>query len=422
MKNIILQFFKNEISQFTNLDQNCRKLIVSNFIYSFVFLTLPIIANYFIFLEFQGLNQENMIKYNISYFIGYFIAIPLGFTLNGFLLRYFKVNHLYIVGMLAEIFVIVPLTFLHIKTIVPLFLIGNVMGISSGLFWSNRHYMTYFVTNNENRNYVFGLENTLMNLGGFLTPLFFAFLTGVAGFTLNQLFPDLPENTGKFILAVFLLSLIILASINIVKGKFRNPEIKPFLFFSYCRIWNKQRLMNTLEGLTNGTLVVMPSLIVLHIIKDSGPVGLFQSIGILAALVPIYFIGRFTKPRHRVHLLFGSGMLLIVAATTIAIGFNKPTAMIFIISSNIIFTLLWMPYLAIRMRSMNLSASVDLREEYSYIVDIEIFLALGRILGLGVFLGVYFYASQIFALRFGFLIVAVVPIIASAIARTIKQE
>ena len=178
------------------------------------------------------------------------------------------------------------------------------MGISSGLFWSNRHYISYFVTTNENRNYVFGLENALMNLGGFITPLIFAFLTGVAGFTLVQLFPELPISTGKIILAVFLIFLIIVASISILKGKFHNPEIKPFLFLKYCRTWNKQRLMNLLEGLTNGVLIVMPSLIVLHIVKDSGPVGVLQSIGILAALLPVYFLGRYSKPRHRVNILF----------------------------------------------------------------------------------------------------------------------
>jgi YQGE family putative transporter len=224
MKNNISGIFKTELKQFTSLDTNCQRLVVSNFIYSFVYLILPMIASYFIFLEFQGLDQQEMIKYNITYFVGYYGFIPFGFILNGYILRYIQINHLYIIGMVAEIFVIIPLTFLHIKTLLPLFLIGNVMGISSGLYWSNRHYMAYFVTNNGNRNYVFGLENALMNMGGFVTPLIFAFLTGVAGFTLVSLFPGIPESTGKMLLALFLVALIIVASINILKGKFHNPE------------------------------------------------------------------------------------------------------------------------------------------------------------------------------------------------------
>ena len=101
MKNAVVRFFKNEASQFTSLDINCQRLVFSNFVYSFVYLVLPLIANYFIFLEFQGLDQGEMLKYNISYFAGYFGAIPLGFILNGYLLRYIKINHLYIIGMVA---------------------------------------------------------------------------------------------------------------------------------------------------------------------------------------------------------------------------------------------------------------------------------------------------------------------------------
>lgn len=422
MKNSISSIFTNEVQQFTSLDSNCRRLIVSNFVYSFVYLILPIIANYFIFLEFQGLGQQEMIKYNITYFVGYFACIPIGFILNGYILRYLKINHLYIIGMVAEIFVIIPLTFLHVKTLLPLFLIGSVMGVFSGLYWSNRHYMAYFVTNNENRNYVFGLENALMNMGGFVTPLIFAFLTGVAGFTLVYLYPELPPSSGKIILALFLVFLITIASINILKGKFHNPEMKPFLFWKFCKTWNKQRLMNFLEGLTNGVLIVMPSLIMLHIFKDSGPVGLLQSIGILVGLVPVYLLGRFTKPRHRIHILFVGGLLLIASSIILAVNFDKVAAMIFILSSNVVFALLWMPFLAIRMRSIHLSAPQDKYEEYSYIVDVEIFFAIGRVMGFAVFLAIYFYGSQLFALRYSFLVVALVPIIASMIAKTIKQE
>ncbi len=422
MSNFILNYFKNERNQFSQLNINCKKLIISNFAYSFVYIVLPVIANYFIFIEFQGINQEKMIKYNIVYFVGYFIAIPIGFIINGFFLRRYKINYLYILGMIAETFVIIPLTFLHIKTMVPLFLIGLIMGIASGLFWSNRHYMSFFVTDNTNRNYVFGLDGTLMNIGGFVSPLIFGFLTGTAGFTLVKIFPVFPSLTGRILLAGFLILMIFLSSINIIKGKFRNPEIKPFLFFKYCKIWNKQRLMNIMEGLTNGTLVVMPALIVLHIFKESGILGLLQSSGLLIGLIPIYILGRYTKPRHRIYILIGSGIILMVSAIALAINFDKPSAMFFILCGNVVFSVLLMPYLSIRMRSMNLSSRVDKKEEYSYFVDIEITLGLGRIIGLFIFLFVYYYFSQIKAMQFGFLIISTIPFIAAIIASTINQE
>lgn len=422
MKNVVIDYFRGELGHFKRLNHDCRRLVIANFAYSFVFLVLPIIANYFIFKEYEGLNQTEIIKYSVSYFVGYFSIIPVGFAINGYLLRYFKISNLYIFGMLAEIFVIIPLSFLHIQGILQLFCIGSIMGISSGLFWSNRHYMSFFVTDNLNRNYVFGLDYTLMTIGGFVSPLVFGFLTGAKGITLTALFPNLPIEAGRIILAVFLLTLIIIASLTISKGKYHNPEMKPFLFFKFCKIWNKQRLLNVIEGFSYGPLIVMPSLIFLYIFKDGGSLGLVESAGIIIALIPVYFLGRYTKPRHRLYILMGAGIVLFSAAVFLAIFFNETSGIVFSFCSKIVFSVLFMPFLAIRMRSMNLASPIDKKEEYSYFVDIEAFMAIGRVLGLGVFLLAYYYASQILALKYGFLVIGLIPLIASAIASTINQE
>jgi YQGE family putative transporter len=180
--------------------------------------------------------------------------------------------------------------------------------------------------------------------------------------------------------------------------------------------------MNALEGFSYGPLIVMPSLIFLHIFKDGGSLGLVESIGILIALVPVYYLGRYTRPRHRLYILMTAGIILILAALILAVFFNKPAGIIFAFSSKIVFSILLMPFLAIRMRSMNLATPLDKVEEYSYFVDIELFMSMGRIIGLGVFLLAYYYASQILALKYGFLIVGIIPLIASFIASTINQE
>jgi len=130
MKNVVTTYFKNEFKHFKDLNYDCRRLVTANFAYSFVFLILPIIANFFIFKEYEGLEQTQVIKYVVAYFVGYFTIIPVGFIINGFLLRHFQVSRLYIFGMLAEIFVIIPLSFLHIRGMAQLFCIGGIMGIS----------------------------------------------------------------------------------------------------------------------------------------------------------------------------------------------------------------------------------------------------------------------------------------------------
>jgi len=418
-----MNYFKREVSQFTSLSDSCRKLVVSNFIYSFVFIVLPFIANFFIFREFKDSQPEQVIPYQSIYFVGYYFSIPIGFLLNGFLLTRFKVNKLYIIGMMAEVFVIIPLFFLHLQTKPALFSIGMIMGVSSGLFWSNRHYMSIFVTENNNRNYVYGIENTLMNLAGLLSPLIFSFLTGDAkSFSIQKYYPEFPEVIGHYILAAFLILCITIASFNILNGKYHNPGMKRFFFIRYCSVWNKQRLMNILEGLTYGPLIVMPSFIFLIVLKDSSKLGLFQSLGTLAALIPLYLFARYSKPKHRILILLSAGAILLFGAINLAIYFNSFGAMTFMICSNIAFMLLYMPYLSIRMRAVNLSVPIDKRDEYAYLCDVEATLAIGRLSGLGIFMLIFTYGSQLLSLRYGFLIISLFPFIGAAIASRIKQE
>lgn len=419
----MLTYLRNEFGHFSQLNDNCRRLVTSNFVYSFVFIVLPMIANFFIFREFKDTQPEQVIPFQLIYFVGYFSAIPIGFLLNGLLLPYFKVNKLYIWGMLSEVFVIIPLFFLHLNTKPSLFTIGIIMGISSGLFWSNRHYMSIFVTENSNRNYVYGLENTLMNLAGLLSPLIFGFLTGEGKTTsLTSLMPSLPSDFGHYILAAFLITLIVVASFLIIKGRFHNPEMKRFFFINYCKVWNKQRLMNLLEGLTYGPLIVMPSFIFLIVVKDSSKLGIAQSLGTLIALVPVYLFARLTRPGHRMYILLFAGGILMAGAIVMATAYNPVAAMVLMACANIAFMILYMPYLSIRIRAVNLATPIDKRDEYAYLCDVEILMAIGRLIGLGIFLLIFNYGSQMLSLRYSFLIIALFPFIAAGIASTIKQE
>jgi YQGE family putative transporter len=166
----------------------------------------------------------------------------------------------------------------------------------------------------------------------------------------------------------------------------------------------------------------MPSLIVLHIFKDSGILGLMDSVGIAIALLPIYFLGRYTRPRHRILIILLGAAVLLVGALFIAISFKSTPAIIFMLCAKIVFTLLYMPYLAIRMRSIDISNVIDKREQYAYFIDIEAFLGLGRLFGMSIFLFFYFYASQVYALRFGFMVIVLFTFFSAWVAKRIKQE
>lgn len=402
-----------EMRQFRNLPSKSKRLLLSNFLYACEFQILPIVVNFAIW------SVLNDLKYNIVYYAVYFLAHPAGFIINGYSLRKLPTNYLYLAGMLAEVLVMVSLFLIKIDSLGILVVVAFVMGLATSTYWSNRLYMVISATNNDTRNYYLGIEYTLINIAGITSPLIFGFLTSKEGLLR---FEGLTENHGRIFLAIYLTMLIVVSSINIARGRFENPQMKKFLYAKFTNVWNRQRILALFEGITTGAMLVIPSMVVLNILQDSGVLGLLESIGIAIALPVMYFIGRKSTPKDRTRIILLATVLLATAAIILAIWYNRIGAIPFLLLIKLSFPLLLMPGMAIRMRSIELANSIENRDKYAYFVDNEIVFNGGRILGMMAFFVAYLYADQVFALRFGFLFIAIMPFLYYFVARKIKQE
>ena len=97
----------------------------------------------------------------MSFQIANYTGLLLTFFANGYLLRMISVKYLYAAGMMisgVSMSIMISLKELHMGGIA---LAGGLMGISFGLFWSNRDCLALSSTNDSNRNYYYGLENFL---------------------------------------------------------------------------------------------------------------------------------------------------------------------------------------------------------------------------------------------------------------------
>lgn len=402
-----------EFGQLKNLPALSKRLLLSNFLYTCEFQILPIVVNFAIW------SVLNDIKYNIIYYAVYFLAHPFGFVLNGYSLRKFRTNYLYLAGMLAEVIVIVSLFLIKIDTLGILILVAFVMGLATSTYWSNRLYMVISATNNDTRNYYLGIEYTLINIAGILSPLIFGFLTSKEGLLR---FEGFTETHGRILLALYMGTLIVISAVNIAKGRFANPELKRFLYFRFTSVWTRQRVLAFFEGITTGAMLVVPSMIVLNVLQDSGVLGVLESAGIAIALPVMYLIGRKATPADRTRIILLASVLLATAAILLAIWYSRTGAIPFLLMVKVAFPMLLMPGMAIRMRSIELANDIENRDKYAYFVDNEIIFNIGRIVGMLAFFVAYLYANQIFALRFGFLFIALMPFLYYFVALKIKQE
>ena len=103
---------------------------------------------------------------------------------------------------------------------------GIIMGMSFGFYWANRDYLALAITNDENRNYYYGLETFFYTIIAVIVPLAIGWFLESNGVS-SRVHRQYKILTG----VVFLITII--ASVVCFRGKFTNPAQKKFIFFKF---------------------------------------------------------------------------------------------------------------------------------------------------------------------------------------------
>ena len=200
----MLSFIRSEILHFKNLPKKAQELLISFFFYSTAYPMISIFINAFIW------RNNNNISYLIFFRIGQFLIVPLVFLLGGILLKIIKINLLYFIGALFIAISSVLIIFLKNNTVVGFLIMGVLLGIGTGLYWASRNYLTIKETNEENRNYFFGLLFSFATIIGLIVTLLVGWLI-VFGMSYQLLI------TIAFILIFF-------SGLIILKGNYETPK------------------------------------------------------------------------------------------------------------------------------------------------------------------------------------------------------
>jgi len=412
---IITKLLKKMLSEycfFLSNPRDMRTLLITNMIYAFVLPVVDIFVSAYI-MRFTNNNFTLVAYYQLAIYTG----IPLTFFMNGFLLKKIKIANLYSFGMLLSgISMLFMMTLDHLNFIGVVFS-GLIMGASFGFFWANRDFLALDTTNDTNRNYYYGLETFFFTITSIIIPLFVGWFI-VSAKTLGW-FGE--HRAYQFItLGVFLLTII--SSIVIHREKFKNPKQKKFLHFYFDKLWHKMQFLAVLKGLAQGYLVTAPAILIMYLIGDEGSLGTIQAIsGIITAIV-LYLLGRFSKPEHRIYI-FTVGLLLFVVGTMFnAILFSAIGVMVFMLSLVLFRPLHDMAYFPIQMRVIDVLSKKENRNEFTYIFTHEFGLFVGRVFGLVVFLLLTHYVSEVFALKYSLLSIALLQLISIPVAKIIIKH
>lgn len=406
----MIKKLQTEIAHFGQQPLNFRVLVLTNLIYAFV---LPVID---IFVAAYVMRSSNDPVKVVVYQLTIYTGIPLTFLLNGYLLNRFNIRILYSIGMMLSAVSMMIMMSLKTLDLTGIAVAGLTMGMSFGFYWANRDYLALAITNDRNRNYYYGLETFFYTIIAVVVPVGIGWFIEIAGRDAGNV------NTAYRIVTAAVFGVTILASVMCFRGRFANPKQGRFVYFKFDPYWYKMLLLAALKGLAQGFLVTAPAMLIMRLLGQEGALGTAQSVGAIVAAVIMYIVGRISKPQHRL-AIFTTGLICFTLAAVInGALFNATGVILFMLFLLIAKPLLDLAYFPIQFSVIDHLSKKENRNEFAYILNHEAGLYAGRFAGALTFIGLAWYFSDEFALRYAIIIIAVLQLCSIFVARQLVNQ
>ena len=404
-----------ELAFFRSQPLNIRTLIITNLLYALILPVIEIFVGAYIMRN-TG-SPTNVVIYQLCMYVG----VVTTSILNGVLMRAFKSSHLYSFGILMS--AVALMVMMSVKTIdlAGLGLSGFALGASTGFFWTNRYLLTLYSTNDDNRNYFFGVESFFFSLWSIVVPLVIgAFLSMVDG---KVLFGHTIDVNGGYRIVTFVVLFIAIGScIALSRGKFETPRQKKFFYVKFHVLWRKLLALAGLKGMVQGFLVTAPAMLVMKLVGDEGVLGLIQGIAGAFTAILVYVLGRIAKPEHRMKI-FGFGLFVFFIGTLVnSVLFSAAGVVVFVLCKVIFQPLHDLAYFPTMMKTIDAVSAIEKRNEYAYIMSHEIGLFFGRAFGMVLFIALAYGISEMFALKYALVIVGALQLLSLPLAQNIIKD
>lgn len=391
--------------------RSAKILILTNVIYAFV---LPVID---IFVASYIMRNSNDPSKVIFYQMAIYSGIPITFFINGFLLNRINIKRLFSLGMLLSGISMVFMMSLDEINYFGLIGAGLIMGMSFGLYWANRDYLVLATTKDRTRNFYYGLETFFYTIIASVVPVMIGWYLMNGNGTSNE-----GVNSGYKVVTTIVFIITIIASIVFHFGKYEKPKSEKFLYFKFHKLWKKMLQLALLKGLAQGFIVTAPAMLMMKFFHSEGALGTAISIGAVIAAVIMLILGKYSKPKHRL-IIFSIGLISFFLASFFnGLLFNSVGVIIFMFLLLIARPVLDISYFPIQLKVIDVLSKIENRNEFSYILNHEFGLFVGRLIGAGTFLVIAFFINADIALRYALLIIGVLQLLSIIIAKQLLKQ
>ena len=395
--------------------RSAKILILTNTIYAFV---LPVID---IFVASYIMRNSNDPSKVILYQLAIYVGIPITFFINGYLLNKINIKRLFSLGMILSGVSMVFMMSLDEINYMGIAVAGLIMGMSFGLYWANRDYLVLATTKDKTRNFYYGLETFLYTIIASVVPVMIGWFLMSGNEGESQVSND-GVNSAYRVITMVVFAITILASIVFHFGEYEKPKSEKFLYLTFHKLWNKMLQLAVLKGLAQGFIVTAPAMLMMKFFHSEGALGSAISIGAVIAAVIMLVLGKISKPKHRL-VIFSVGLISFFLASFFnGLLFNTTGVIIFMFLLLIARPILDIAYFPIQLKVIDTLSEIETRNEFSYILNHEFGLFLGRFIGAGTFLVIAYFINADIALRYALLIIGIVQLLSIPIAKKLLEQ
>lgn len=372
------KFFNKELEYLKALTADQYKMISSVFYYS---LAAPMISTFSnTYLWRQSKDPIVLAIFNIGFFIG----LPVGFLINGILLRKNKPVYMYAMGCILQGMVPIALVFSGAQANGHALGLGIALGIAGGLYWGNKNLLTSELTVGPLRYKYMSLETIVGLACATIAPI----ITGW--------FLVLGERTGLYsiesayrISALAGFALLVISARRVLKIQHVSTKIQHLFIPKVNKIWNKLRYFEFMNGFTNGIDVVVMFLAVLVFIKNEGSIGTLQAASAVLAALGMYLLGKRVKHKDHATILGWWTGLTIFSKAVFAWSFSAFGAIIIQTISGFVNAFRWASTSAVMLETIDAQPAHAKDARFAYLMDREFALDLGRVVAILLFIAAY---------------------------------
>lgn len=361
------RILRNEFLHFAErLNNGARRLVASEFCLS---LATPLVE---IFVTAFVWRTTGSFTTVMLYAAARFIALPVAFWLNGYLLRYIPISRAMWIGAASAGLVTAAVALFDNAGPLAFIFYGLLNGIGWGFYWSNRNYLALQETKTEERRYFLAITSSLALASGVVVPFIGGWLI-TAGPHLGWF----ELRHGYWIVLACAVLFMLSAAYIISGGTFAHARPRTISRLLRSTFWSQRRLLSIMRSGIDINKLFIP-LVVLALLGHEGILGTLAAVASLLAAFALYAYGRMRHDGAPVHALLATSALY-VACTVALIMLPGPL--------NVILFAIAVPVLVKFYSSLSdrliLDASDTDTEEagarYSLVFDNELFLNIGRV-------------------------------------------